>query len=43
MMVEFCQPAVLKLSETTYFGIEFIRFAKPSSFGAVGQNEAKIS
>jgi hypothetical protein len=42
-MVEFCQPAVLKLSETTYFGRAFIRSTKPSSLGAVGQNAAKIS
>ena len=43
MTLEFCQPAVRKLSEMTYFGIEFIRSAKPSSLGAVGQNKAKIS
>jgi hypothetical protein len=43
MMIEFCQPAVLRLLETTYFGMEFIRSAKPSSVGAIGQNKAKIS
>jgi hypothetical protein len=42
MMVEFCQPTVRKLLETTYLEIAFIRSAKHSSLGAVGQNAAKI-
>jgi Na+/glutamate symporter len=42
-MIEFCHAVVFKLLETTYFAMSFVRSAKPSSLGAVGQNVAKIS
>jgi hypothetical protein len=43
MISVFCQVAVFMLLETTYFGMLFMRSANPLSFGAVGQNAAKIS
>ena len=41
--VEFRHDGLSNVLETTYFGMSFIRSANPSSFGAVGQNAAKIS
>src|SRR4029453_7502858 len=43
MTGEFCHDGLSKVLETTYFGSSFMRSANPSSFGAVGQNAAKIS
>ena len=38
----FSQVATRKVLDTTYFSRPFIRSANPKSFGAVGQNSAKI-
>jgi hypothetical protein len=39
---EFAHSSLVRVFVTTYLGSAFIRSAKPSSLGAVGQNEAKI-
>src|SRR5439155_3386357 len=43
MIVVLFHLADLSVVKTTYFGIPFMRSAKPSSFGAVGQNALNIS
>ena len=42
-MTVFCHDADFIVFDATYFRIELIRSAKPSSFGAVGQNAANTS
>ena len=42
-IVVFRHEGLSKVVETTYFGMSFMRSVNPSSFGAVGQNAAKIS